>query len=507
MSGRAAALLLVVAVPCTALAGRPDTGGDLFSFDEADVLDFVDGPAGVVRVHFSVDGPNETLLRDDDASGHPDFAEQVAATAEDVLDRYAEEGFRRPLAESEVGLDPLGGSDAFDFYLLDYGGSADGQFAVDGCADGVCAGHMLMENDFRGYGYGSLSEAIRVLTSHELFHAVQAAYVEDLPVWLSEGTAVWAERLYDPSVDDFLWFASRYLDDTGRSIDRPPAGPVPAFAYGTCLFWEFLSERLGVAAIVALMQQSTGEVGLDAVELALVGESTTLRDEWTAFTEANLSTGPRADAGSFYPFAAEVDGLQAKSRGTFVHDDNRFYPLAATYYFLEHPGGDLWFATPDEPAGLVLSVVAVDGSGERAPLGETVASWSPTQAGAGRIASGLARGDYWLRGTYPERAAQSRKIDFCLGREQDVEPCRPPEPDAGVDAGLDAGLDAATDAATEAAPAAWSAQGGCSIATTGTSASAAWRAGIAALLGLWAFRARARAGARARASAPARAAH
>jgi len=438
--------------PSAALAGRPDDGGDLFNFDETDVLAFVDGPTGAVRVHFSVDGPNATLLRDEDGSGSPDFAEDVATTAEDVLAAYADAGFRSPLSESDVDLDPLGGSDAFDFYLVDYGGSADGQFSVDACQEGVCAGHMLMENDFRGYGYPSLAEAIRVLTSHELFHAVQAAYVADLPVWVSEGTAVWAERLYDESVLDFYAFADAYLEDTGRSIDRPPAGPVPAFAYGSCLFWELLSERFGDEAIRSLLEHSADLEGLDAVEAMLAGESSTLRDEWILFTAANLATGGRAGGASFYPFSADVDGIEATDTGATIHDDNRFYPLAATYYLVGHGGGTLWFAALDDPSGLVFSLHEVLGAGPNDELGETIAEWEPTSGAPFVVAEDLPRGDYWLRGTFPQRAANSVKVELCVGTEDAIAPCVPPDPDGGVDGGADAGADAAPDAAADAAP-------------------------------------------------------
>jgi hypothetical protein len=453
---------LWLAVPGAAFAGRPDDGGDLHDFDETDVLAAVDGPAGVVRVHYSVDGPNATLLRDDDGSGHPDYPEEVATVAEDVLAAYAAAAFRTPVSESDVGLEPLGGSDAFDFYLLDYGGSADGQFSVDACEGGVCAGHMLMENDFRGYGYPSLSEAIRVLTSHELFHAVQAAYVAELPVWVSEGTAVWAERFYDPGVQDFFWFASAYLEDTGRSIDRPPVGPVPAFAYGTCLFWEFLGERFGDGAIQSLLEHSAELEGLDAIEAMLAGEASTLRGEWIAFSAANLATGPRAGGESFYPFSAELDGLEATDAGESIHDDNRFYPLAATYYLLGHRGGTLWFAALDDPTGLLFSLHEVLGAGPDAELGETLAQWEPSSGAAVAIVPDLPRGDYWLRGTYPERAAQSRKVELCVGTEDAIAPCVPPEPDAGLDAGPDGGVDAggALDAGLDAAQDAGGPSGG-----------------------------------------------
>ena len=46
----------------------------------------------------------------------------------------------------------LGGSPAFDFYLVDFGGSSDGMFGIDDCIDHRCVGYMVMENDFSDTG-------------------------------------------------------------------------------------------------------------------------------------------------------------------------------------------------------------------------------------------------------------------------------------------------------------------------------------------------------------------
>ena len=196
-------LLAAVALPAHA---RPDEGSGSYSFDDSDVLATLDSPNGLVRVTYSADGPNQVRAGDDDADGIPDFVKDVALTAEDVLQVYADAGFAAPLSEEAMGLDPLGGSYAFDIYLVDFAGVADGWFDTDACMGTRCSGYMAMENDFRGYGYSSIDTAIRVLVSHELFHAVQAATNTYQPDWMREGTAVWAEHLYAPENEDFLWF-------------------------------------------------------------------------------------------------------------------------------------------------------------------------------------------------------------------------------------------------------------------------------------------------------------
>ena len=54
----------------SAQAERPTEGG-LFSFDATDEVVYYED--GMVRVHYSVSGNNQTLLDDADGSGVPDF--------------------------------------------------------------------------------------------------------------------------------------------------------------------------------------------------------------------------------------------------------------------------------------------------------------------------------------------------------------------------------------------------------------------------------------------------
>ena len=223
-----ALLLLVLLLPAgTASAIRPTEGG-LFSFDATDVVEYWDEPTGQVRVFYSIDGPSATRLNDDDGDGIPDFAQDVALTAAEVLAFYEEDrGLRRPLGEEEMGLEPLGGSYALDVYLVDFDGNGDGAFGIDYCIDAPrhCSGYLSIDN--YPTGYPSLQNAVDVLTSHELFHGIQNAYDAEQEVWFSEGSAVWGELQYDPDSVDFLWFADEYLADTGRSLDRPRRAPCP----------------------------------------------------------------------------------------------------------------------------------------------------------------------------------------------------------------------------------------------------------------------------------------
>jgi MYXO-CTERM domain-containing protein len=423
---------------------RPTEGGR-WGYTDTDTVTSLEGATGRVRVWYSTAGPNAVKAGDADADGLPDFAEEVAETTEAVLDRYEQVGFRLPIADGTRGGDAL-----LDVYLVDFGGSADGNWASEACdAEGRCSGYFTMENDFAGYGYGSDSLAIRVLTSHELFHGVQAAYDSGEPVWFSEGTATWAEALFDPESADFVAFCDAYLEDTGRSLDRPPSGPVPTFAYATALWWWFLSDRHGTQFMVDLLESTDGADGvLPDMEALESAAGSSLRQDWTTFASWNLATGPRAGAADSYPFARRIGPVRYEADGATIDDENRFYPLATTYYRLDHPGGPLTFATAPPAPELAFALHAEDADGAVLPA---LATWDGS---APQDFGDLAAGRYWLVGSNPTRAEDSTRVRACLGA--DATACV--ESAVVDDTGGDTGDTATTEDASE---------GGCGCVTPG----------------------------------------
>jgi MYXO-CTERM domain-containing protein len=414
-------------------AARPTEGG-MWSFDPSDDVRSHDTAGGAVRVWYSAAGPNAVLADDVDGSGVPDFAEQVGAVAEEVVDLYMATGFKPLVPDAGDG-----GSDALDIYLVDFGGDADGAWSSERCdSDGRCSGWFAMENDFSGYGYRDLDTAIRVLVSHELFHGIQAAYTNELPVWLSEGTAVWAEHLYDPENEDFLRFCDAYLDDVGRSLDEPPAGPVPTFAYATGLWWWFLADRHGDDALVALLDTTDGDPGdpLASMDALLAQRGDTLRAAWTTFVTWNGATGSRAGGIDGYPFADRIGPPRSESDGATLDVEDRVYPLAAVYYDLAHPGGTLVVAGAAPVPDLRVAIHPYDAEGVLLP---SVAELDGVADGALVTELGdVAAGDYLVAVSNPTLAQNSTKVRICVGA--DALACAPE--DTGADAGDAGGTDA-----------------------------------------------------------------
>lgn len=288
---------LALGIASSARAARPDEpgSGELFRFEDNDVVETFD--TARFRIHFTRAGINAVPSADADTSGVPDHVEQLGGIYEEVLTFYTDElGFRAPLGD--VGSDPQG-DERFDVYLVDFGLSADGTFRSEVCSGATCAGFMVQENDFAGYGYPSKAYANRLLASHELFHAVQAAYDAEQGAVLSEGTAVWASEHFDPSLDDLELFAGAFLEETDRPIDSDGVGPVDSFTYGSALFWEYLSEQLGPQFVRALWEACADAPNADWFTL-LDGVlrnagATGFADVYSDFAIATLLTGDRAD--------------------------------------------------------------------------------------------------------------------------------------------------------------------------------------------------------------------
>lgn len=302
-SGSAVLLALAAGWPAAA-AGRPGPGD---RYDDGAELRSAVSDAGRFRVWYVTEGADAVPAGDTaPANGVPDFVDEVAAVAERSHDLFVvERGFRAPLVDTDyLPADQAGGDERYDIYLLVFG-QADGSHEVDACdADSDrCAGHMLMENDFQGASYESLAIAIRVVTSHEYFHAIQGAYDVGQDIKWSEGTAVWAEEQAFPEQDDYEALLSHFLARPFRAFDRPSGASFgDLYPYGAALWPTYLAERHDPDIVRRIWEACEGGVGfLDAAGAVLEAEhGTSLAQAWREFTWWNLFTAERADGERAY---------------------------------------------------------------------------------------------------------------------------------------------------------------------------------------------------------------
>lgn len=354
--------------------GRPTSPtADPPRFEPTDQVESVVSPGGLFRLHFTRGGPNAVSGEDANGNGLPDAVETVARTYDRVSAFYAGLGYLAPPGDAGLPGD-TGGDGRFDVYLVDFAGRADGAFRLEACQgqETHCSGYMLQENDFAGYNYRSYAEAVDTLASHEFFHAVQASYRPDLGNVAAEGTAVWATERFSPALEDLEHFASAYLERPDRSLVLDPDGP-SSFAYGSALFFQFLSERFDDQIILSLWEEGVRTPSARwpvLLDTALRrGWGTDFDSAFTEFASWKMATGSRALPGQGYARGRGYREISPALKSLPVDEPSvRLAPASARYF--EFAGGapllSVAFQPQDEAgaAGLHLLVATVGNNGQ-----------------------------------------------------------------------------------------------------------------------------------------------
>ena len=443
------------AIGCERRALRPTDAdaGDMFRYAAEEIVESLALDGGTVRVHFTRVGPNAL------ADGGDEYPGLVARRYESLL-ATAEQVWGYPRALSDEGLASSGGDGRFDVYLLDFGGRSDGAFRIDTCLDAGegggagpassrCIGYVVQENDFAGYGYPSLDEAVTVLASHEYFHAIQSALDGDQSAPISEGSAVWATERYAAGTGDFERFLPAFLAEPSRPLDLAPAGPASSSIYGTALFFQFLEERHGAEVIRDAWvhcQDGHGyatEPSDQANPRFLIQLDAALRERDAGFAQAftdfalwNLLLGPGAVPDAGYREAAGYPVQAVEDRDLPVEE-----PALRVYYASVRAlrvglgdrrrlevalGGEGGLGAAPEEVRAVLAFRAADGRTLGQSALAAAGGVSEVPAGATHAVVALVNGARSPRG--PVIASRP---SVCLGSEVEVAACL--HPDAGTE--------------------------------------------------------------------------
>ncbi len=336
-----------------------EAGIELFSYPS-------DG--GNFRVWYVTESADAVQPGDvDPQDGIPDFVAEVATVAEETYAAMGQMGFRLPLVDADqLPANQVGGDDRFDIYLLNFA-SADGSYEIDGCLSmpDVCIGYVIMENDFLFANYPSDEIAIRVLVSHEYFHAVQAAYDFGQDNKWTEGTAVWIEEKLYPEQDDYERLLAGFFEKPHRAFERTSGAPFGDFyIYGAAIWPTFLDERFGPDIVREIWEGSEDLDGSDPEFLDITDQllqtryGSSLRDAWIEFTQWNLFTGERADPSRAYEHGADWDEIAleptitAAADGTF-EASQQTEGMSARYTPIELPdiGGETRYLAIEVPTG------------------------------------------------------------------------------------------------------------------------------------------------------------
>ena len=334
-----------------------------------------------VCVHWSATGANKATAA---------YVEEVAATAEHVLETYAAAGYRSP---EDDGV--RGGNGLLDIYLQDLGSQglygycdSDGQPPADGPYDtwAYCA----FDNDYTEFPTHTPLQNLQVTAAHELFHAVQFAYDYFEDGWFMEATATWAEdELYDDVDDNLQYLPESPLAQPAKSMDH--FEPYGLRQYGDWIFFRYLTENLagrkgGLPTLVReLWEQADGGKGgpddysIEAIAHVLATRGTSLRDQWAAFADANRRPGTSYAEGraNDYPTAppARTITLSGSHRDT-GWTTRRVDHLASATYRITRPAGmearqlrlRLDLPSTKRGSGAVATVYRTQGRPETVPL-------------------------------------------------------------------------------------------------------------------------------------------
>jgi len=280
-------------------------------------VDFLDSSSGRARVHYALSGPHVPPPASTLRPGVPDAVVVAAQAADDALAKYDELSYVKPLSDADSPCASNGDSDAIDIYLIQFS-AADGQALFDHCHPGPpkkCAGFVLVESDFRGGGYSSVTEGMRTVVPHELFHLVQDAYDADVERWWAEGTAQWAAKQVYPDLRDLERFLPGYFDNPWRPLNVPPSGVITDFLYATAIWPVFLNERYDVS-IVRQVYEGFGpdEAGvLPTTDAVLKAQGSSLAADFLQFAAYNAATGTRAPDNGGYADAAKYPLVPVKA--------------------------------------------------------------------------------------------------------------------------------------------------------------------------------------------------
>jgi hypothetical protein len=320
------------------------------TFEPGDKVEHFDSRAGGFRVHYTRSGRHAVPADDADGDKLPDYVTRVAADFDRVLAFYKDLGYREPARDGAVPGEH-GGDDRIDVYLEEFAiGGAVGQFLADtGCDAQPCGGYMILENDFRNKGYPNLEIAIRLVSSHELFHAIQSAYATNISGLLSEGTAVWASEAFDAEAGDLERQARPYFERPDSSLAEDPAGTDP-IRYGASIFFEHIDEhadRNALRRMFEILADSADEWPA-ALDAALKEQGSSIAAQFASFAEWNLFTADRADPERAYKRGDQLPKIKETAVDPGYSDEAvRVFPLAARYYTLKADAADSVSAKAD----------------------------------------------------------------------------------------------------------------------------------------------------------------
>lgn len=201
---------------------------------------------GHFLIHYSIDASDEPHIVDDidnddhgqgahnyNLSNAPDLVEKIAdylETSWSVLVGVDAYHFDEPPKDGITG----GGNNLLDIYIVDLPNGIEPIGGITTTRDFGGSVWIHIDNSESYWGDAGYKD----ITSHELFHAIQASYDYQEAGWIKEGTSVFIQDVVFDNVDSYIYdFLNPMLRDLNKGL--------LIGEYKTVLFWKYLAEHYG----------------------------------------------------------------------------------------------------------------------------------------------------------------------------------------------------------------------------------------------------------------------
>ena len=346
---------------------------------------------GLFTIHYTLDraGGDGVLALDRDASGIPDYVDQVASSLSHshrkIVGRFA---YRDPSAEAPI-----------DVYLTNLGGRIDGYFArgSNGQPSYIVVDSRLLGND----------ALLRAAVVHQYAHAVLDGYDPAAPLWWAESSASWIEGQVVGSYAHYTEAIQTALDASlgGLGLDDTRV------LAGRLLWPAYLAGSHGQTGIVRQVWETLDAAGDGsdlwvATDQVLRHSGTTLEEAFSDYSLWLLLSGNRSDDRHF-PFADRLEGVTYSAEldaypASEVQTLAPVAPLGAAFirFLADGDEGGLRLVfdgdqpgqfqvqlllTPREGTSLVRAIVVLDAGGH-GTIGIPWATYSEAVLVAGNVA-------------------------------------------------------------------------------------------------------------------------
>lgn len=319
---------------------------------------------GRFRIHYTSSGEDAVSARDANGNGVPDFVESVAEGFENSFNVEVDElAYRQP--PDDGGVD----GPEYDVYIEDLGrqfyGFTQGEEGVTTTSNDDLTSYIEIDNDFNNGHFTTGINGALVTAAHEFYHAIQFGYrtlATDEERFYYELCSVWMEDVVYDDINDYLQYMPSFF--SRRDV---PFNLFTNSNFGEALWDHFLVKKFQSPDLIRrtweIMQDNI--LAIDAIDMMLQENSTSLAFEFADFGIWNYFTGSRADVvnyyeeGNLYPEIAIRDTFTVVNKVTVVDSSKS---LTHRYFSFRIPAPDDYSITgvTENPANWLFSALILE---------------------------------------------------------------------------------------------------------------------------------------------------